>query len=107
MRYLEKLPKHKVVGGCVFVAGWFNLSNLNKEEMKIMHPWITTRIDFDRIKRHTNKFVAIFSDNDRLVPLFESNLFKEKLNAKIIHKKKMGHFENVDKIEEVLEFIIK
>ena len=107
MRFLEKLPKHKVVGGCVFVAGWFNLINLNEEEMLIAHPWINARIDFERIKRHTPHFLCIFSDNDPWVHLSESEIFKEKLGAKIIHKKKMGHFENVEKIPEVLSFLVR
>ncbi len=107
MRYLEKLPKNKIVRGCVFVAGWFNLINLSKEEMSIAHPWTTTKIDFNRIKRHTDNFLCIFSDNDEVVPLSESETFKKELNAKIIHKKKMGHFDNINKIQEVLDFIVK
>lgn len=107
MRYLEKLPKHKLIGGCVFVAGWFNLINLDKEEMEIIHPWTNTKIDFDRVKRHTDNFLCIFSDDDSWVHLSEADVFKDKLNAKIIHKKKMGHFDNVNKIEEVLNFIVK
>lgn len=105
MRFLEKLPKHIKVGGCVFVAGWFNLINLSKEEMEIAHPWINTNIDFDRIKKHTTNFLAIFSDNDQWVPSSEIKIFKEKLGAKIIIKKNQGHFEEIEKIPEILEFL--
>ena len=107
MRYLEKLPKHKMVGGVVFVAGWFNLTNISEEERVIAHPWINTSIDFERIKRHTNNFLCIFSDNNPLVSLSESRIFKEKLGAKIITKKKMGHFDNTSQIKEILDFLIK
>jgi len=107
MRYLEKLPKHKIIGGCCFVAGWFDLVNLNKEEIVIAHPWINTKIDFERIRRHTDNFLCIFSDNDDWVASSEHKIFKEKLGAKIIIKKKMGHFEGVQKIPEVLEFLEK
>jgi hypothetical protein len=105
MRYLEKLPKHLEIGGGVFVAGWFNLKGLGKEEMEIAHPWINSKIDYERIHRHTEKFLAIFSDDDHFVPLTESKLFKEKLGAKIIVKKKQGHFEGVDEIPEILKFL--
>jgi hypothetical protein len=107
MRYLEKLPKHKIIGGCVFVAGWFDLVGLNKEEMAIAHPWINSKINFDRIKRHMKNSLCIFSDDDNWVASSERKTFKEELGAKIIIKKKMGHFENVEKIQEVLDFLIK
>jgi len=107
MRYLEKLPKHKIIGGCVFVAGWFKLVNLEPEEMKIAHPWTTAKIDFERIKRHTKNFLAIFSDDDVWVPLSERKIFRDNLGAKIITKKKKGHFENVNEIKEIIAFFKK
>src|SRR3989344_8170634 len=33
LRFLEKLHKHKKVGGCFLVAGWFNIINLSSEEL--------------------------------------------------------------------------
>ena len=107
MRYLEKLPKNKIIGGCIFVAGWFNLINLSKEEMQIAHPWMNTHIDFERIRKHTDNFLCIFSDDDPWVHLSEGEIFKDKIGAKIITKKNMGHFENAEKIQEVLEFLSK
>ena len=105
MRYLEKLPKQKKIKGCVFVAGWFNLINLNSEEIKIAHPWINSHIDFERVIRHTKNILAIFSDDDQWVHPDEIKKFRNNLGAKIITKKKMGHFDNVDKIPEILKFI--
>jgi len=107
MRFLEKLPKNKTIGGCCFIAEWFDLVNLTKEEIAIAHPWINTKIDFERIRRHTDNFLCIFSDNDDWVDSSEHNLFKEKFGAKIIVKKKMGHFEDIKKIPEVLDFLVK
>lgn len=103
MRFLEKLHKHKKVGGCVFVAPWLDLINLEPDEMEIAHPWINSKIDFGRILDHCNNFTAVFSDNDPYVHLDEADKFKDNLGAKIIIKKKMNHFEDADKIEEVLE----
>ncbi len=105
MRFLEKLPKHKRIAGCVFVAPWFNLINLEAEEIKIAHPWINSKIDFGRIKEHCANFLAIFSKDDPSVHLDESNKFKENLGAKIIIKKGFGHFDSAEKIPEILEFI--
>ncbi|MCK5149302.1 alpha/beta hydrolase [Candidatus Pacearchaeota archaeon] len=105
MRFLEKLPKHKEIGGCVFVAGWLNLINLNEKEMEIAHPWINSKINFDRIQRHSHKILAIFSDNDELVPLSELDIFKNQLGTKTLIKKKQGHFNDVKEIPEILEFI--
>lgn len=105
MRFLEKLPKHKKIAGCVFVAPWFNLINLEAEEIKIAHPWINSIINFGRIKEHCDNFLAIFSNDDPSVHIDESNKFKENIGAKIIIKNKMGHFDNAEKIPEILEFI--
>ena len=108
MRYLEKLHKHKKIGGCVFVAPWFNLINLEQEELEIAHPWTNTKIDFSRILDHCNNFLAIFSDNDPFVHSNEIEKFKNNLGAKTIIKKKKGHFtseDGVKKIPEILDFL--
>ena len=108
MRYLEKLHKHKKIRGCVFVAPWFNLINLEQEELEIAHPWTNTKIDFSRILDHCNNFLAIFSDNDPFVHSNEIEKFKNNLGAKTIIKKKKGHFtseDGVKKIPEILDFL--
>ncbi|MEK6823831.1 MAG: alpha/beta fold hydrolase [Nanoarchaeota archaeon] len=108
MRFLEKLHKHKKIAGCVFIAPWFNLINLEAEEIKIAHPWINSKIDFGRVLDHCNNFLAIFSKNDPYVHLDEIEKFKKNLGAKIIIKEKQGHFteeDGIKKIPEILEFI--
>ena len=105
LRFLEKLHKHKRVGGCVFVAGWFDLINLESEEMEIAHPWVNKDIHFGRILDHCNNFLAIFSDDDPYVHLEEMEKFKKNLGAKIIIKKRKEHFNTVQKIPEILAFV--
>ncbi|MDP3992003.1 MAG: alpha/beta fold hydrolase [Candidatus Pacearchaeota archaeon] len=105
LRFLEKLHKHKKVGGCVFVAPWFNLINQEPEELKIAHPWTNTKIDFSRILDHCSNFLAIFSDNDPYVHLDEVKKFRENLGAKIIIKKNEEHFNETEKIPEILGFL--
>ena len=85
LRYLESLPADAKVGGVVFVAGWFTLTNVNTDEEKeIARPWLETPINFEKIKNHAKKFVAIFSDNDPYVPLDNKNGFATALDAKIV-----------------------
>lgn len=92
LRYLESLPENENVGGAVFVAGWFNLKNLELDEEPIAKSWIQTPIDFEKVKRHTDKFIAIFSDNDDVVPFNNKELFEKRLNARIIVEHEKGHF---------------
>ncbi|MBI3623071.1 alpha/beta fold hydrolase [Candidatus Pacearchaeota archaeon] len=105
LRFLEKIHRHKRIGGCVFVAGWFNVINLEPEELAIAHPWMNTGIEFERVLDHCNKFLAIFSDNDPYVHLDEAEKFKTNLGAKIIIKKGQEHFNSTEKIPEILEFL--
>lgn len=108
MRFLEKLPKNKRIGGCIFVAPWFNLVNLQPNEMETAHPWLNTEMHFGRILEHCNKFLAIFSNDDPVVPLSDKEVFREKLNAKIIVEKNKGHFEEAVQegvLKEILNFL--
>ncbi len=108
LRYLEKLENEKV-GGAIFVAGWFNLSEFTfkeepteEEEARIIaKPWLETPINFQKIRETTNNFVAIFSDNDPYVPIEDKDIFKEKLGAEIIIEHNKGHFTDEDGVKEL------
>ena len=103
LRYLEKLPQDIKFGGVVFVAGWINLKPTIAEEegsSEIAKPWLETSIAWNKVLQHTNKFTAIFSDNDPYVYVSDSEIFKEKLNAKVILEHNKGHIGNVDNIKE-------
>jgi hypothetical protein len=102
MRFLEKSHKHLRVGGCVFVAPWIDLIGLGSDELKIAHPWLHNKIDFERVNDHVGKVTCIFSTNDKFVDEKEWKKFESGLSAKIIVKKDFDHFENTDKIEEIL-----
>ncbi len=63
LRYLETI--HSPVGGALFVAGWFNLENLEDEESKeIAKPWIQTPIDISKVTGVLPKSILIISTND-------------------------------------------
>ncbi|MFA5142246.1 MAG: alpha/beta fold hydrolase [Candidatus Woesearchaeota archaeon] len=98
LRYLESLPKNTKIGGAIFVAGWFNLMNQSTEEQIIAKPWLETPFNFNKIRSHYTKFVAIFSDNDEIVPLTDQTEFKKYLEAKIIIEHGKGHFSGSDKV---------
>ena len=113
LRYLERLPENKKIGGALFVAGWFNLkpeTSEDEDDIKAAKPWLETPIDFEKILTHIKKFTAIFSDNDPYVPIEDAELFKQKLGAKTIIEHNKGHFTGDDNIIElpiVLEELLK
>lgn len=109
MRYLETI--NATVGGCVFVAGWFTLQGLETEgEEATAKPWITTKIDFTKVKKATTKFSAFFSDDDPYVPVSDEALFKKNLGAETVMEHQKGHFtkgDGVADVPEVLEAVLK
>ena len=110
MRYLEKLPKGVKIGRIIFVAGWFDLLEKTYEDdyendKKILEPWIKTPIDFEKVKSHSDSFIAIASDNDPYVNLSELKIFKEKLGAKGVILNGKGHFSEEDNFREFPELL--
>jgi predicted alpha/beta hydrolase family esterase len=106
LRYIETLPENAKIAGVVLIAPWMELDKQTIEEegeeiKQIAKPWMETPIDFGKIRKTTNNFVAIFSDNDPYVPLEQKTLFKKELNAKIIIEHDKGHFTIGDKIKEL------
>ena len=102
LRYIEQLPAESRVGGVVCVAGFFRLLHLETDEEKeIAKPWLETQMDFEKIKKHTNKIIAIFSDDDPDVDLGDKELFKTYLNAKTIVEHRKGHFSDDAGIKEL------
>jgi predicted alpha/beta hydrolase family esterase len=87
MRYLESLNTDTKIGGAILVAGYTD--DLNFEELK---NFFITPLDFEKMKLHCDKFVAINSDNDPYVDLKYADILKEKLGAEVIVKHNMGHF---------------
>lgn len=94
-RYLESLPDNTKVGGAVFVAGFFKrLTNLEDDEIvhSVVKEWLETPLDLKIVKKHLDKSVAIFSDNDPYVALDNQEEFRNTLHSKIIVEHDKGHF---------------
>ena len=91
--------------GAVLVAGFSN--DINFPEIM---SFLDKPVDWEKIKEHCKKFVAINSDNDEYVPLREGEVFKEKLGAELIVKHNMGHLgvdDNITELPEVLDSLLK
>jgi len=113
MRYLEQLPEDVKIGGAIFVAGWFNLTentwdvNYTKE---VAEPWINTPINFNKIKEHTLKFFNFQSDNDLYVDISNNQIFYDNLESKIFILHNKGHLSEEDGVRafpDLLNLVIQ
>lgn len=106
LRFLEGLSSQVKVKSVLLVAPWMNLVNLSsEEERQIAEPWLKTPIRWEKVRPHSNKFVAWFSDNDPWVPLSDAQLFRQKLGAKVFVEKKMGHFTDEDGVTKLPQLL--
>lgn len=101
LRYLETMDTP--VRGAVFVAGFFKLSGLRSEdERAIAKPWKETPMDLGKIKHILTRSIAIFSENDRFVPLEENReAFKQNLDSEIVVDADKKHFAGDQGIVEL------
>ncbi len=110
MRYFETLPEKTNVKGAIFVAGWFELVNLENAEVEAMaEPWLETPIDFEKVKAVCPNISVLLSDNDWFNCVEENKkIFEDKLDAKVTVLEGKGHFTEVDgitELPEVLDFL--
>ncbi len=105
MRYLETIDSK--VGGAVFVAGWFNLDNLEDEETKqIARPWIETPIDFEKVHVVCPDITVFLSSNEPYGYIEENKkIFTEKVHAMVMVLGNRGHFTADDGILEMPEVL--
>lgn len=111
LRYLQTIDTP--VGGVVSVAGFFTLipgSIGTADDEKVAEPWLTTPMDLEKIRKNAGKIIAIFSDNDRYVPLENVEMFKERLSAETIVLHDKGHIggsDNAKEVPEILNAVLK
>ncbi|MEA1929738.1 MAG: alpha/beta hydrolase [Patescibacteria group bacterium] len=104
LRYLEQLKEDEKIGGAVLLAGWLHLTDEtfeDEEDKEIAKPWLETPIDWGKVRSHTDKFTAIFSDDDPFVPFSDSTIFADKLGAEIITEHGKGHFSDDNEVKEL------
>ncbi len=109
MRYLEKLDEKDMTGEYIFIAGWFNLDNMESDEEKeIANPWIKNKINLKRVKNIVKEIKVYLSSNEFYGLVGENTkIFKEKLSAKVIIEKDMGHFTDEEGKEKLSKFVSK
>lgn len=104
LRYLDsyRFGALETVGGALFVAGWFNLVNMETdEEKKIAKPWIETPINPIKTKTVLPKSVLIISDDDPYDCLDENiEKFKE-IGSTVMVLKNAGHITTDDGFTEL------
>lgn len=96
LRYLESLRETKKVGGALLVAAFTD--DLGYKELS---NFFTKDINWEKIKKRANNFTVLLSDNDPYVPVSYGEIFKKKLNAKIIIAPNMKHFSAGDGITQL------
>ena len=107
MRYLQTKDACKI-GGILFVAPWLDLLDYaiaDNKSYNIAKPWLTEKIDFEKIKEFTNNIYCIFSDDDYFVSLNQKDKFENLLDANTMVVSGKGHIsqdDNVYKLEELL-----
>jgi predicted alpha/beta hydrolase family esterase len=108
LRYIDshRFGPLEKVGGAVFVAGWFDLENMEDEEsVAIAKPWIETPINIEKIKTVLPHSALIISDNDPYGCFEENKENFAKLGAKIVVIPNAGHITAKSGFTELPEVI--
>jgi len=99
LRYLETLTDDQKIGGAILVAGFgerFQRYNAGNHDTFFDH-----ELNWQRIREHCERFTAIHGEDDPNVELGQLELFKQKLGAKAIATRGMGHYGSPDGVYEV------
>lgn len=105
LRYLAELPEGRNIGQAIFIAPWTHLVGLDEESQQVAKPWRETTLDWNAARAHCPKFTAFFSDDDQWVPASEEQVFRDSLHADARMFHRMGHFDSVDRLPEILEVV--
>lgn len=111
LRFLATLPKTKSIAAVYLVAPFVSLSAdslADPDDAAIAQPWLATPIDWEKVKTHAKRFVALFSSDDPDVPINNAEIFQKKLGAHVLVKEGLGHFSDdagVTQLPELLETI--
>lgn len=79
LRYLESLNTGEKIGGVILVAGFSEPIGIGE-----LDNFFATPLDYTKVKGSAGEIIAINSDNDRLVPLKQGEIMRDKLGAKFI-----------------------
>lgn len=108
LRFIESLKGEIKIGGAILVAG-FGKDLTYKSYKGELSSFFEAPIDWENIRKHCKKFVAIHSKDDPWVDIGNNELFKQKLGAKTIVHENKGHYNAKDGVKvfpELLELIL-
>lgn len=102
LRYLQTLPEEIKIQKVILVAGFEDLKDAAfeaLEDWETFKPWKNAKMDYGKIRRRADNWIAVFSDDDPFVD-YETNskIFKKELGAKIVLQKSMKHFSQEDNV---------
>ncbi len=112
-RYLENLEGDIKIGGAILVAGWINdpmWDDRTEEEAKVVHDWFDVPKDYEKIKKHCNKFISIFSSDDPFILKTNWEESEKILGAKVIIIENKSHFDDdagIKELPEALEAVLE
>lgn len=104
LRYLATLPLDARFGGVVLLAPWIHLTEAalpTEADRAVAKSWLETPMPWANIKPHASHFVAIFSEDDPLVPFEDAKIFEEQLGAWVVLEHNKKHFSGRDGITEL------
>ena len=107
LRYLQSKDVTKI-GGVLLVAPWLDLLDYaieDEESHDTAMPWLTEKIDFEKVKKFTNNIHCIFSDNDYFVSIDQKDKFEKLLGAKTLVVSGKGHISGEDGVNELDEIL--
>ena len=98
LRYLEELPDDQRVGGVVLVAGFGQaFERYEKGDFgQVLDTFFDHELDWVKIRRHCDQFVAIHSEDDPLVDVGQLYILGESLGARTVMVQGMKHFSMKD-----------
>jgi hypothetical protein len=86
LRYLESLKNNAQMGGVILVSGFAEPIHFTE-----LNNFFTLKLDDSLIQLATKEMVAINSDNDEHVPLWQGEKIAERFNARLIVLHNAGH----------------
>ncbi len=98
VRYLATLQEGQEFRAVFLVAPWTRLEGNVEEGLK---QWVNEPINWDAAKRRARRFVVIYSDNDALVPVENSEMFGKLLNAELVLDSGRHHFSDEDDVTQL------
>jgi len=105
LHYLAELPEGTKVGGVVLVAGWTD--DLGIPELA---NFFAKPLDWTKARKCSERFFALYSDNDPYVKSYHAEELEDKLGAEatlVEGKKHFGQEDRVNKLPEVLNILLE